>query len=44
MSGRDIGRIVDEWESIGFVSTQIVDGEKVWRDMCVIELGGPTAL
>lgn len=41
MSGNDIQMLVDEWSKMGFEPTVDINGEIVWKDLCVIgELGG----
>ncbi|MEO9162274.1 MAG: hypothetical protein ABI349_07775 [Casimicrobiaceae bacterium] len=42
MNPRDIARLLDEWEALGFVPTETVGGVLRFRDVCVVEtlLGG----
>ncbi|MEO8910542.1 MAG: hypothetical protein ABI408_09985, partial [Gemmatimonadaceae bacterium] len=42
MNPRDIARLLDEWEALGFVATETVGGVLRFRDVCVVEtlLGG----
>lgn len=44
MSPMAIASLVDEWESLGFQTTEIIEGERVWKDVCVVEsmFGGST--
>jgi len=44
MNPRDIQALVDEWSELGFEPTEVVDGQRVWKDVCVVEsmFGGPT--
>lgn len=44
MNPSDIGELVEEWAALGFQPTEIIDGVRVWKDMCVVEsmFGGPT--
>lgn len=41
MNGYDIEVMIDEWTDNGFEPTEEIDGETVWKDLCVIgEMGG----
>ncbi|MEO9162271.1 MAG: hypothetical protein ABI349_07760 [Casimicrobiaceae bacterium] len=42
MNPRDIERLLDEWEALGFVPTETVGGVLRFRDVCAVEtlLGG----
>jgi len=44
MNPNDIGSLVEEWTQLGFQPTEMVDGQRIWKDICVVEsmLGGPT--
>lgn len=44
MSPAGAGALVDEWSGLGFQPWDERDGERFWRDCCVIEsiFGGPT--
>lgn len=44
MKPSDIGHLVDEWTELGFQLTETLDGQRIWKDACVVEsmLGGPT--
>ena len=34
----EMRELVKEWEARGFAATKIVDGRKVWADLCVIDV------
>lgn len=44
MNPMDIQSLVEEWSEMGFEPFEEVDGEKHWKDFCVVEslLGGAT--
>lgn len=44
MNPRDIQILVEEWLDMGFEPFEDVNGEKRWKDCCVLEamFGGPT--
>ena len=43
MNRYDIGRLIEEWESYGLKGVVEVDGEKQWKDLCVVDyFAGPT--
>ena len=44
MNPHDIKSLVERWASLGFQPTEKVDGQNVWKDVCVVEsmFGGPT--
>jgi hypothetical protein len=44
MNPRDIESLIEEWTALGFQPTEERDGEKVWKDCCVVEsmFGGAT--
>ena len=44
MSPAGIGRLIDEWEGLGFTPTEVVSGVQRFKDVCVVEtaMGGPT--
>jgi hypothetical protein len=43
MSPADIEIIVNFWQDQGLVLTEIKDGKKVWKDLCVVDMAsGPT--
>lgn len=44
MSPRDIECLVTEWAARGFEVSEVRDGRRVWKDVCVVEAmrGGPT--
>jgi len=44
MSPRDIQLLVEAWSAFGFQPTEDRDGQKVWKDFCVVEsmFGGTT--
>ena len=43
MGSHDIETIVKFWEKHGLVGIENVNGEDVWKDMCVVDMcGGPT--
>ena len=44
MNPRDIDSLVDEWKELGFEPTEERDGQRVWKDCCVVQslFGGPT--
>lgn len=37
MNKADMGSLLDSWASIGFVPTEIKDGQTLWKDLCVCE-------
>lgn len=45
MGAEYIEALIEEWSERGFQATEMVDGQEVWKDMCVVSLffaGGPT--
>ncbi len=44
MSPNDIESLIDEWTELGFQPMEEIDGERRWKDVCVVEsiFGGPT--
>ena len=44
MSPNDMKSLVDQWTTAGFIVTELRNGARVWKDVCVVEalLGGPT--
>lgn len=44
MNPRDIQILVEEWIDLGFEAIAEIDGQKHWKDCCVVEhmFGGPT--
>ncbi len=44
MNPNDIRIMVQRWNSLGFETIGIKDGQQVWKDICVVEglFGGPT--
>lgn len=44
MNPRDIQILVEEWIDLGFEAFIEIDGQKHWKDCCVVEhmFGGPT--
>ena len=44
MNPRDIESLVEEWTDLGFEPTEMIDGQKFWKDCCVLQgmLGGST--
>ena len=44
MGSADIESIADQWETRGFQLRDKVDGEEIWRDVCVVDAmsGGST--
>ncbi len=43
MNQMDLEEILDEWENMGFELVEIIDGEKHWKDVCVVNSGyGPS--
>lgn len=44
MNPGDIHSLVEEWAELGFTPMEEIDGEKVWKDCCVVEsmFGGAT--
>jgi len=44
MNPRDIQILVEEWIDLGFEAFVDIDGQKHWKDCCVVEhmFGGPT--
>jgi hypothetical protein len=44
MNPRDIQILVEEWIDLGFEALVEIDGQKHWKDCCVVEhmFGGPT--
>ncbi len=44
MNPRGIESLIDEWISLGLTPYEEVNGERVWKDCCVVEgmLGGAT--
>jgi len=44
MNPNDISSLIDEWTELGFQPMEERDGERVWKDVCVVEsmFGGPT--
>ena len=37
MSPHDIESLVEEWEKIGLEPTDLRDGMRIWKDLCVVE-------
>lgn len=46
MNGRDIEAMVGQWAAMGFEPTEEIDGERVWKDVCVVVsmIGGSPTL
>ena len=43
MSNYEVGRLIQEWESYGLKGVIEVDGQKQWKDLCVVDyFGGAT--
>ena len=43
MDGHSLGEILDKWEQRGFDLTTIIDGDKHWNEVCVVNSGhGPS--
>lgn len=44
MDPMDIDDLVEEWTALGFEVTEVRDGQRVFKDCCVVEslFGGPT--
>ena len=43
MSNYEVGRLIQEWESYGLKGVIEVDGQKLWKDLCVVDyFGGAT--
>lgn len=44
MNPNDIESLIDEWTEFGFQPMEERDGERTWKDVCVVEsmFGGPT--
>lgn len=44
MNPMDITSIVDEWEKLGLKGVVELNGQRQWKDFCVVEgmMGGPT--
>lgn len=44
MNPSDIQSLVDEWTGLGFTPMEEINGEKIWKDCCVVEsiFGGAT--
>jgi hypothetical protein len=44
MNAIDIERLVEEWENLGLEGIVEINGQKQWKDFCVVEgmFGGPT--
>lgn len=43
MNDWDLGDILDDWQGRGFELLTVVDGEKSWKDLCVVNSGyGPS--
>ena len=44
MNPHDIESLIDEWTALGFQPMEERDGDRRWKDVCVVEsmLGGPT--
>ncbi len=44
MNPNDIESLIDEWTELGFQPMEERDGERTWKDVCVVEsmFGGPT--
>jgi hypothetical protein len=43
MNPYELGEMLDEWEGLGFELLSVVDGEKRWKDVCVVHSGhGPS--
>jgi len=36
MNEWDLADILDEWRSMGFEPLTVIDGEKAWKDVCVV--------
>ena len=45
MNPHDIESLIDEWTALGFQPMEEIDGERRWKDVCVVEsmFGGPTS-
>ena len=44
MNPSDIQSLVEEWTELGFTPMEEINGEKIWKDCCVVEskFGGAT--
>ena len=44
MNPGDIEFLIEEWTDLGFQPTEEIDGQRVWKDCCVVEsmFGGAT--
>ncbi len=44
MNSSDVQHLVEFWQDKGLIPFEIIDGKKVWKDMCIVEafFGGPT--
>lgn len=44
MNPNDIESLIDEWTELGFQPMEERDGDRTWKDVCVVEsmFGGPT--
>jgi hypothetical protein len=43
MNPWDLADLLDDWEQMGFELSDRKDGEKIWKDVCVVNSGtGPT--
>ena len=44
MNPNDIESLIDEWTALGFQPMEERDGNRAWKDVCVVEsmFGGPT--
>ncbi|MDX9995073.1 MAG: hypothetical protein RBS28_07085 [Rhodocyclaceae bacterium] len=45
MNPHDIESLIDEWTALGFQPMEEIDGERRWKEVCVVEsmFGGPTS-
>lgn len=44
MNPRDIESLIEEWTGLGFTPYEDIDGQRIWKDCCVVEgmFGGAT--
>ena len=42
MNSMDIESLVERWEAMGFEGIVVENNQKIWKDICVFEMGGAT--
>jgi hypothetical protein len=38
MNPMDSGKLVKHWEDLGFQTIETVDGNRIWKDICVVSM------